>query len=194
MLKLASPIACTYGKSCVTNLLHRVLFWLPSLCVEVGIAWWLTPTNPSPRSMRSSTLLRGQVHFCNKYMSSLWLMWVHGYTHTHPSTLLAFLIIAQLSPVLNPLFTFLKTATIPTYYGISIAIPRYIAMQLSTVPFIMTCFIIVILLFAWSCSWHRICGKATFIIFIHVALDSLHIPVHRRRHSYRVISCSSFEL
>ena len=45
-------------------------------------------------------------------------MWVHGYTHTHPSTLLAFLITAQLSPVLNPLFTFLKTATIPTYYGI----------------------------------------------------------------------------
>ena len=40
---------------------------------------------------------------------------------------------------------FLKTATIPTYYGISIAIPRYIAMQLSTVLFIMTRIIIVIL-------------------------------------------------
>ena len=33
----------------------------------------------------------------------------------------------------NPPYIFLKTATIPTYYGISIAIPRYIAMQLSTV-------------------------------------------------------------
>ena len=33
---------------------------------------------------------------------------------------------------------FLKIATIPTYYGISIAIPRYIAMPLSTVLFIMT--------------------------------------------------------
>ena len=44
------------------------------LCVEVGIARWLTPTNPSPRSMRSSTLLRGLINFCNKYMSSLWLM------------------------------------------------------------------------------------------------------------------------
>ena len=66
---------------------------------------------------------------------------------------------------MHPLFTFLKTATIPTYYGIPIAIPRYIAMQLSTVPFIMTRPIIVILLFAWSCSWHCICGKATFIIF-----------------------------
>ena len=46
----------------------------------------------------------------------------------------------------KPPYIFLKTATIPTYYGISIAIPRYIAMQLSTIPFIMTRFIIVILL------------------------------------------------
>ena len=38
----------------------------------------------------------------------------------------------------KPHYIFLKTATIPTYHGISIAIPRYIAMQLSTVPFIMT--------------------------------------------------------
>ena len=75
-------------------------------------------------------------------------MRVHGHMHTYPFTLLAFIITTQLSPVLNPLFTFLKTATIPTYYGISIAIPRYIAMQLSTVPFIMTRFIIVILLLA----------------------------------------------
>ena len=44
-----------------------------------------------------------------------------------------------------PPYTFLKTATIPTYYGISIAIPRYIAMQISTVPFIMTRMIIVAL-------------------------------------------------
>ena len=70
------------------------------------------------------------------------------YTHPHPSTIASLSCAAQLSQVLNPLFTFLKTATIPTYYGISIAIPRYIAMQLSTVPFIMTRFIIVILLFA----------------------------------------------
>ena len=46
----------------------------------------------------------------------------------------------------TPTITFLKTATIPTYYGISIAILRYVAMQLSTVPFIMTRFIIVVLL------------------------------------------------
>ena len=45
----------------------------------------------------------------------------------------------------KPPYIFLKT-TIPTYYGISIAIPRYIVMQLSTVLFIMTRSIIVILL------------------------------------------------
>ena len=75
------------------------------------------------------------------------------YTHSHPS------IIASLFGTVHcpfsprelvqtshkPPYIFLKTATIPTYYGISIAIPRYIAMQLSTVPFIMTRFIIVIL-------------------------------------------------
>ena len=46
----------------------------------------------------------------------------------------------------TPTIYFLKTDTIPTYYGISIAIPRYIAMQLSIIPFIMTRIIIVILL------------------------------------------------
>ena len=90
----------------------------------------------------------------------------------------------------KPPYIFLKTATIPTYYGISIAIPRYIAMQLSTVPFIMTHSSLSYCL-AWSCSWHSICGKATVHnSFIHVTLDSLHIPVHRRRHSYRVICCN----
>ena len=58
----------------------------------------------------------------------------------------------------------------------------------------MTHITFVILLFAWTCSWHCICGKATFIIFIHVTHDSLHIPVHRRRHSYRVIFCSKYRV
>ena len=188
------PVACTYGEPLCDEVRAWFIYWLYSLWVAVGDERWLTPTNPSPRSMRSSTLLRGQVDFCNKYMSSLWLMWVHGYTHTHPSTLLASLITAQLSPVLNPLFTSLKTATIPTYYGISIAIPRYIAMQLSTILFIMPrssssyCL-------AWSCSWHRIRGKATvhnsFILVTHA---SLHIPVHHRSHSYRDISCSKYRV
>ena len=74
-----------------------------------------------------------------------------------------------------------------TYYGISIAIPRYIAMQLSTVPFIMTRSIIVILLLHDHVVDIVFVAKPLFIIFIHVTLDSLHIPVHRRRHSYRVV-------
>ena len=35
----------------------------------------------------------------------------------------------------KPYYIFLKTATIPTYYGFSMAIPRYIAMQLPPLPF-----------------------------------------------------------
>ena len=61
------------------------------------------------------------------------------YTHSHPSTF------ASLSKYRTPFagiihlpYTFLKTATIPTNYGISITISRYIAMQLSTIQFIMT--------------------------------------------------------
>ena len=65
------------------------------------------------------------------------------YTHSQPSTIASLSSTTQLSPV--P-YTLLKTATIPTYYGISIAIPRYISMKLSPIPFIMTRFIIVILL------------------------------------------------
>ena len=67
------------------------------------------------------------------------------YTHSHPSTIASLSCIAQLSPVpythyisflKTATILFLKRATIPTYHGISIAILRYIAMQLSTVPFI----------------------------------------------------------
>src|SRR3954468_20801980 len=49
--------------------------------------------------------------------------------------LLASLIPCTFRGIIHPPYTFLKTATIPTYYGIFIAIPRYIAMRLSTVPF-----------------------------------------------------------
>ena len=69
------------------------------------------------------------------------------YTHSHPSTFASLSSTAQFSPVHQThLIHFLKTATIPTYYGISIAIPRYIAMQLPPFRFIMTRVIIVILL------------------------------------------------
>ena len=53
------------------------------------------------------------------------------YTHSHPSTIASLSSTVQLSPVhYNHHIPFLKATTIPTYYGISIAIPRYIAMQL----------------------------------------------------------------
>ena len=73
------------------------------------------------------------------------------YTHSHPSIIASLLgtvhcpfsprELVQTLPVhSNPviryalshinLLIFLHTATIPTYYGISIAIPRYISMQL----------------------------------------------------------------
>jgi len=118
--------------------------------------------------------------------------WLSGfvsmdYTHSHPSTIASLSCAAQLSPVPYTHHNFLKTAIIPTYYGISIDIPRYTAMQLSIIPFIMTHSSLSYCL-AWSCSWHSICGKATVHnSFIHVTLGSLHIPVHHRRHSYRVI-------
>ena len=62
------------------------------------------------------------------------------YTHSHPS-IIASLFGANFAGASKPRDTirsithkphyiFLKTATIPTYDGISIAIPRYIAMQL----------------------------------------------------------------
>ena len=114
-------------------------------------------------------------------------------TLTLPS-LLASLVPRNFRRYHTPPYTFLKTATIPTYYGISIAIPRYISMQLSTVPLLWHASSLSYC-FAWSCSWHRICGKATIHnSFIHVTHESLHIPVHRQRHSYRVISCSKYRV
>ena len=70
------------------------------------------------------------------------------YTHSHPSIIASLFdtVHCPFAGIIHPPYTFLKTTTIPTYYGISIAIPRYISMQLSTVPFIMTHSIIVILL------------------------------------------------
>ena len=71
------------------------------------------------------------------------------YKHSHPSTITSLSKYrAPFAGIIHPPYIFLKTATIPTYHGISIVISRYIAMQLSTVPFIMTRSIIVVLLFA----------------------------------------------
>ena len=44
-------------------------------------------------------------------------------------------------------------------------------------------------------SHDHVVGKVSIqIFFIHVTLESLHIPVHRRRHPYRVISCSKYRV
>ena len=122
------------------------------------------PIYPS-RGMHSSTLLRGLINFWNKYMSSLWLIWVHGYTHTYPSTLLASIMPRNFCWYHGPII-YLPQNNHYTYlvwhFHSHSEIYCHATFHRSV---IMTCIIIVILLFAWSCSWHRICGKATFIIF-----------------------------
>ena len=85
--------------------------------------------------------------------------------------------------------------------------PPYLPIMAFPLPFrdILPCYFLVFHLlwhasslsycFAWSCSWHCICGKATVHnYFIHVTLDSLYIPEHRQRHSYRVIFCSKYRV
>ena len=84
-----------------------------------------------PRSMRVVLCFQLLVDFCNKYVSSLWQMlspWIIRTLILPP--LLASLIPRTFAGSIHPPYTFLKTATIPTYHGISIAIPTYIAMQL----------------------------------------------------------------
>ena len=69
------------------------------------------------------------------------------YTHSQPSTIASLSNTAHLSPVSYT--HHIPSSKQPPYlphYGISIAISRYIAMQLTTVLFIMTRFITVILL------------------------------------------------
>ena len=146
-----------------------------SMCIVLGF-WWL-------------------VDFCNKYMSSLWLMlspWIIR-TLTLPA-LLASQVPRNFRRYHTPNI-YLPQNSHHTYLLWHFHGHSEIYCQATFYcSVIMTCFIIVILL-AWSCSWHHICGKATVHnSFIHVALDSLHIPVHRRRHSYRVIFVLSIEL
>ena len=86
------------------------------------------------------------------------------YTHSHPSAFASFSKYRTLfAGIIHPPYTFLKTATIPTYYGISIAIPRYIAMQLSNLPFIMTRSIIVMLINGTT--------KSCMTIYLEMAME-----------------------
>ena len=77
-------------------------------------------------------------------------------------------------------YIFLKTATIPTYHGISIAIPRYTVVQRPSLfiwlPHCHICF-------AWSESRMTV-GFALYIFF---SAWSSHILLHWQRHT--VLSC-----
>ena len=149
-----------------------------------------------PRGMHSSTLLRGLIKFCNKYKSSLWLMlspWIIRTLFLPP--LLASLIPRTFRRYNTPTI-YLPQNSHHTYLSwhfhshseIYCHATYHCSGYYDTHHHCHNCF-------AWSCSWRRICGKATIHdFFIHVTLDSLHIPVHRRRHSYRVILCFSIEL
>ena len=169
----------------------------------------------TPRGMRSSTFLWGLINSCNKYVSSLWLMWVHGLYAFSPFRnlqplryhALPFLTLRRganftgaskphdmiRSITHKPYYIFLKTATIPTYYGFSMAIPRYIAMQLPLLLFddlSIHCHIalhdhIADIVFV---------AQPPFIIFHTCYTRSLHILVHCQRHSYRVIFCHRYRV
>ena len=137
VLKFASPVACTYGKHCVTNLKHGVFFdclpyeWRSGTSDDLFL-----PIYP-PRSMRVVLGFWWLVDFCNKYVSSLWLMLRPGIirTLTLPSLLASSVPCIALSHleswrilrrciqilgtihsvIISLIISFLKTATIPTY-------------------------------------------------------------------------------
>ena len=97
--------------------------------------------------------------------------WIYAHSSFHFASLSYYR--TTFTGSMHPLFTFLKTATIPTYYGISIAIPRYIAMQLSTIPFIiMTHITIVILPLHHHVVDIVFVAKPPFIIISYMSLMS----------------------
>ena len=61
---------CTYSLLLCQEVGAQFILDCLSLCEGRGHAM-LTPTNLPPISMRSNTLLRGLINFCNKYVSSL---------------------------------------------------------------------------------------------------------------------------
>ena len=128
---------------------------------------------------------------CNKLVGSFWLMLSYSFWHFHHPNLLAssvlciafyshwewcilrqyiqthrrtFLVLLHISP-----YIFLKTTTIPTYHSISIAVPRYISMQL---PSYIT----------WPVIIHHL------YIALHDSIArSLHILLHWQRHTFLYI-------
>ena len=74
VLSFASPVACTYGNRCVTNLKHEVFIDCLSYEWRSGTSDGLFLPIYPPRSMRVVLGIWWLVDFCNKYVSSLWLM------------------------------------------------------------------------------------------------------------------------
>ena len=115
---------------------HNFIYWVSSLWVAVGDERWSFPTNLSPRSMRVVLLFLMTSIFLQQVHEFFWLILSPRIICTSSFHYCSPLLCrATFAGTIHPPYTFLKTANIPTYYGISIAIPRYIAMQLSTVPF-----------------------------------------------------------
>ena len=115
-----------------------------------------------PRSMRVVLCFQRLVDFCNKYMSSLWLMlspWIIR-TLTLPP-LLASLVPCNFRRYHTPTI-YLPQNRHHTYLLWHFHSNSEIYCHASFHRFVyMTRISIVILLFAWSCSWHHIYGKAT---------------------------------
>ena len=140
----------------------------------------------------------GEVDFCNKYMSSF-LTNVSPWTYAHLSFYFASLYyyratLADIEP-----FIYLPQNSHHTYllwhFHSHSEIYCHATLHCSVH---MTHTTFVILLFAWSCSWHRICGKATMHYFSYMSL-LIHctIPVHPggiHIESYLVLalSCNSW--
>ena len=115
-----------------------------------------------PRSMRVILCFDKLLDFCNKYMSSLWLMLSPWIIHTLTlPPLLASLVPRNFRRYHKPTI-YLSQNSHHTYllwhFHSHSEIYCHATFHRSVY---MTRIIIVILLFAWSCSWHRICGKAT---------------------------------
>ena len=82
VLKFVFLVACTYGEPLCNEVAAWGIYWLSSLWVAVGDERWSFPTNLSPQEHAHSTLCRWLIDFCNKYVSSLWLMLSPWIIHT----------------------------------------------------------------------------------------------------------------
>src|ERR1041385_2782779 len=88
----------------------------------------------------------------------------------------------------KPPYIFLRTATIPTYQGISIAFPRYIAMQHPPSHDLIFMPYMIFLIEEPHASWDLP------LLLLHDALVSLHILLHWQRHTFAYIMIIFFFL